>query len=103
MRRAGFGVVDEALGHAAERMRPDLISRDPPAQDRIVEPAIDASEGLESDLGQRWTAILPQSHVGNHLALVAEQILGDLPPLVHRAEHIRFRHANIVEEGLAKW
>ena len=51
---------------------------------------------------QRAFALTAQAHAGDHLALVAEQIFGDVPALVFLVDAVRLGHLHIVHEGFAE-
>ena len=51
---------------------------------------------------QRAFALTAQAHAGDHLALVAEQIFGDVPALVFLMDAVRLGHLHIVHEGFAE-
>ena len=95
MRLAGLQLVDEALGHGAEGHRVDIEAGDVGAQDRIV------GKRLLQRRAER-VGLAAEAHAADHLALVAEQIFGDVPALVHLADDLVLRHLHVVEEGLAE-
>ena len=47
-------------------------------------------------------SLAAKPHAADHLALVAEEIFGDVPALVHLADELVLGHLHVVEEGLAE-
>ena len=65
------------------------------AQQRLVE--------LDSRRATRLQRRPPaEPHAADHLALVAEQIFGDVPAAIHLADELVLGHLHVVEEGLAE-
>ena len=76
--------------------------RDLAAQHRIFQAALRVgADGVGRDLAER-PADAALAHARDHRALVLQQIFRDIPAAIDRADHMRFRHAHIVEEGFAE-
>ena len=56
-----------------------------------------SASAAPSDVG-----LAAEAHAADHLALVAEQIFGDVPALVELADQLVLGHLHVVEEGLAE-
>ena len=91
MRLARLPHRREPLAHRRERQRVDVEPGDLRAKHRV---------GRLDRRAQRPAAA--KAHAADHLALVAEQIFGDVPALVDLADDLLLGHLHVVEEGLAE-
>ena len=91
MRLAGLPHRREALAHRREGQGIDVERRDLGAEQRV---------GRLHRGAERSAAA--QTHAADHLALVAEQIFGDVPAFVDLADDLLLGHLHVVEEGLAE-
>ena len=57
--------------------------------------------GVGSDLAER-PADTALAHARDHRTLVLQQNIADIPAAIDGADHVRFRHPHIVEEGFAE-
>jgi hypothetical protein len=102
MRLPGLCQINGAFGHGGKRRLVDVERGDLAAQHGVVEPAgIIASNGVGGDLPKR-TADTALASARDHRALVLQQILCNIPAAVDGADHMRFRHAHIVEKSFAE-
>ena len=107
VRLADLDFVEEFLAHRGVGQRIDIEHRQFGAQDGInLVPGLGRVALHRCADGCRT---LPAASARNHLALVAEQIFGDVPATIDLAHigraiiTIGFGHLHIVEEGFAKW
>src|SRR5512133_4360633 len=91
--------IADALKRELEGGGIDVERGDLPAQQRIGEHTVLGADSIGGDLAERTPGA--QADAADHLALMREQIFGDIPALVELADEIALRHAHSVEEGLA--
>ena len=104
------------LGRVAAALRPSARRRARPSRRCAISSrstgsesapslaeAVPARERSRAELAAaRASRARDAEDVGDHVALEAEQRLGDPPAAVDLAEHVRDRHAHVVEAGLAE-
>src|SRR3954468_13677476 len=85
---AGLPHGGEALAHRRKSQSVDVEGGDLSAEDRISWFCRGAERSADAE-----------PHAADHLALVAEEIFGDVPALVHFADDLVLGHLHVVEEG----
>ena len=72
------------------------------SQHRVVEPTGRVQTECRSSLLAQRLGGFTVADAADHLALVRQQVLGDVPAAALLADQVAFFHPHVVEEGFAK-